>query len=64
VIGFPSLEFEQIPKAFVELKASYENIISELDVEKFVNEKIAFEEQLRGGVVFLDKNPKNFSGED
>ncbi|RIB19754.1 hypothetical protein C2G38_2180996 [Gigaspora rosea] len=64
VIGFYSEEeATEIPTAFVTIKNGYEQsqaLVNE--IQFFVDEKVASYKKLRGGVLFIDKIPKNESG--
>ena len=58
MIGIPSEEAGELPKAFVVTKA----MLTEQDVIAFVSEKVAPHKKLRGGVEFVESIPKNPSG--
>ena len=60
VIGVPNLEAGELPMAFVVRKAYA--MLTERDVEIFVDENVAAYKKLRGGVQFIDEIPKSLSG--
>lgn len=59
VIGKPDEEAGELPLAFVERA---DDSLTEADVVKFVAESSSPAKRLRGGVIFIEKIPKNPSG--
>ncbi|KAL7746516.1 4-coumarate--CoA ligase [Sorochytrium milnesiophthora] len=64
VIGVPSLEAEELPRAYIVLKATTAagQPPSEADIKAFVAQRVAPYKQLRGGVRFVDIIPKSGTG--
>ncbi|XP_029207684.2 surfactin synthase subunit 1-like [Acropora millepora] len=60
VIGVPDSEAGELPKAYVVRKAN-ENI-TEQDLVKFIEERVAPYKALGGGVQFIDEMPRSLSG--
>lgn len=60
VIGVPDSEAGELPKAYVVRKAN-ENI-TEQDLVKFIEERVAPYKALGGGVQFIDELPRSLSG--
>ena len=60
VIGVPDARAGELPKAFVVKKANEE--ISEEEIAKYIEERVAPHKNLRGGVEFIDKIPRSLSG--
>ncbi|XP_064623191.1 uncharacterized protein LOC135485270 [Lineus longissimus] len=60
VIGVADESAGELPKAFVVLKPNSDT--TEEDIVKFVEERVAYYKQLRGGVEFLTDIPKAASG--
>lgn len=60
MIGVPDTRAGELPKAFVVKKANEE--ISEEDIIKYIEERVAPHKNLRGGVEFIDKIPRSLSG--
>ena len=50
----------ELPKAFVVKKANEE--ITEEEIVKYIEERVAPHKNLRGGVEFIDKIPRSLSG--
>ena len=59
VIGVPDERLGEAPKAFIVRKTS---TLQQLDVQKYVKEKISHHKWLAGGVEFIDQIPKSASG--
>jgi 4-coumarate--CoA ligase len=59
VVGKLDEEAGELPLAFVE---KVDESLTEADVLKFVAERSSPAKRLRGGVIFIDKIPKNPSG--
>lgn len=60
MIGVPDIRAGELPKAFVVKKANEE--ITEEDIIKYIEERVAPHKNLRGGVEFTDKIPRSLSG--
>lgn len=60
VIGVPDARAGELPKAFVVKKANEE--ITEEEIMKYIEERVAPHKNLRGGVEFIDKIPRSLSG--
>ena len=60
MIGVPDIRAGELPKAFVVKKANEE--ITEEDIIKYIEERVAPHKNLRGGVEFIDKIPRSLSG--
>lgn len=60
VIGVPDDRAGELPKAFVVKKANEE--ITEEEIVKYIEERVAPHKTLRGGVEFIDKIPRSLSG--
>ncbi|XP_005111972.1 4-coumarate--CoA ligase [Aplysia californica] len=60
VIGVADEMAGELPKAFI-VKKSGSNVTEE-EIKKFVEERVAHTKKLRGGVQFVDNIPKNPSG--
>lgn len=60
MIGVPDTRAGELPKAFVVKKANEE--ITEEDIIKYIEERVAPHKNLRGGVEFIDKIPRSLSG--
>jgi len=60
VIGVPDERAGELPKAFVVKKANEE--ITEAEIVKYIEERVAPHKNLRGGVEFIDKIPRSLSG--
>lgn len=60
VIGVPDDRAGELPKAFVVKKANQE--ITEEEIVKYIEERVAPHKHLRGGVEFIDKIPRSLSG--
>ena len=56
VIGIPVEAVGEVPRAFVKLQAGAD--VGEMDVVKFVNERVGAFSWLRGGAEFVDSIPK------
>ncbi|XP_070579481.1 uncharacterized protein [Ptychodera flava] len=59
VIGLPDEEAGELPKAYIVPKSDK---VTEEDIMKFVEGKVAPHKKLRGGVEFIDQIPKSPSG--
>ena len=57
-----SRDHEELPRAYVALKAENRNTTTEWDIEKWMSQRVAKHKQLTGGVVFIDEIPKSASG--
>lgn len=55
-------DHEELPRAYVALKAEHKTVTSEWDIEKWMADRVAKHKQLAGGVVFIDEIPKTASG--
>jgi len=55
VAGVPHESFGDVPMAFIQLEPGA--TLTEEEVKAFVAERMAFQNHLRGGVIFLDKIP-------
>ena len=60
MIGVPDDRAGELPKAFVVKKANHE--ITEEEIVKYIEERVAPHKNLRGGVEFIDKIPRSLSG--
>ncbi|KAK2171954.1 hypothetical protein NP493_1012g00018 [Ridgeia piscesae] len=60
VIGLPDLRAGELPAAFVVLKAG--STATEVEINDFVNDKVAPYNKLRGGVTFIEKLPRSALG--
>lgn len=60
MIGVPDPRAGELPKAFVVRKP--DESITEEEIEKFVEERVAPHKALRGGVQFIDQIPRALSG--
>ena len=60
MIGVPDDRAGELPKAFVVKKANHE--ITEEEIVKYIEERVAPYKNLRGGVEFIDKIPRSLSG--
>ena len=60
VIGVPDARAGELPKAYVVRKP--DETITEEEIVKFVEERVAPHKALRGGVEFIDKIPRSLSG--
>ena len=60
MIGVPDDRAGDLPKAFVVKKANHE--ITEEEIVKYIEERVAPHKNLRGGVEFIDKIPRSLSG--
>ncbi|XP_076442306.1 uncharacterized protein LOC143281165 isoform X2 [Babylonia areolata] len=60
VIGVPSEEVGELPRAYVVLKPNI--AATETDIVSFVEQNVSPAKRLRGGVEFLDEIPKSPSG--
>ena len=60
MIGVPDDRAGELPKAFVVKKANHE--ITEEEIVKYIEERVAPHKILRGGVEFIDKIPRSLSG--
>lgn len=60
VIGVPDDRAGELPKAFVVKKENAE--ITEEEIVKYIEERVAPHKALRGGVEFIDKIPRSLSG--
>lgn len=60
MIGVPDTRAGELPKAFVVKKTNEE--ITEEDIIKYIEERVAPHKNLRGGVEFIDKIPRSLSG--
>lgn len=60
VIGVPDDRAGELPKAFVVKKANEE--ITEEEIVKYIEERVAPHKNLRGGVEFIDNIPRSLSG--
>lgn len=60
MIGVPDARAGELPKAFVVKKANEE--ITEEEIVKYIEERVAPHKTLRGGVEFIDKIPRSLSG--
>ncbi|XP_064621656.1 uncharacterized protein LOC135484270 [Lineus longissimus] len=60
VVGKPCEDVGELPLAFVVKKPDAE--ITEEDIIKFIEERVAPTKRLRGGVIFVDEIPKSPSG--
>ncbi|CAB3363107.1 Hypothetical predicted protein [Cloeon dipterum] len=60
VIGVPNQTSGELPKAFIVKKA--DSNVTEQDVIKFVEQKVAPFKQLKGGVMFVSEIPKSAAG--
>ncbi|KAJ9639897.1 hypothetical protein H2201_007324 [Coniosporium apollinis] len=56
------LEHEELPRAYVVLKDAAKGSVTEDDIRKWMNERVAKHKQLLGGVKFIDEVPKSPSG--
>ncbi|KAI8817136.1 uncharacterized protein EV422DRAFT_255584 [Fimicolochytrium jonesii] len=61
VIGRPSLEAGEIPRAYIVLKEGHKGV-TEADIVGYIEKKVAQHKRLRGGVEFIDAIPKAASG--
>jgi 4-coumarate--CoA ligase len=48
-------DHEELPRAYVTLKAEHKGASSEWDIEKWIAGRVAKHKQLSGGVVFIDE---------
>jgi len=66
VIPVQDLEAGELPKAFIVLKpnCSKTNEEVQLEINNFMNDKIAPHKKLRGGIEFVDTIPKTASGKN
>lgn len=62
VVGITLDNNEEYPRAYVTLKDEHKGKITEMDIHKFMKEKVAKHKQLVGGIVFVDEVPKLQSG--
>lgn len=60
VVGLPDEEAGELPTAFV--VPHPDASITKQEVQKFVAEKVSFNKQLRGGVIFCENLPKSVMG--
>ncbi|KAF2021080.1 4-coumarate-CoA ligase [Aaosphaeria arxii CBS 175.79] len=56
------VEHEELPRAYISLKAEHKNASTEWDIEKWMASRVAKHKHLTGGVVFIDEVPKSPSG--
>ena len=62
IIGVYDKALVEVPKAFILLKNQSKGKVSEDELVKYVNEKVEFIKQLRGGVVFVEEFPRTRNG--
>ena len=59
VIGIPDGSGNDLPRAYVTLKAHENSSTIAEDLERFLNDRVSAYKRLRGGVVVVDEIPRN-----
>eukprot|EP01114_Cavostelium_apophysatum_P019142 TRINITY_DN6081_c0_g1_i1.p1 TRINITY_DN6081_c0_g1~~TRINITY_DN6081_c0_g1_i1.p1 ORF type:complete len:538 (+),score=64.11 TRINITY_DN6081_c0_g1_i1:35-1648(+) len=60
VVPVPDIEAGELPRAFIVLKPNAK--ISESEIAKWLEDRVAPHKKLRGGIIFIDSIPKTASG--
>lgn len=60
VVGKPSLQFGELPTAFVVLKPGA--LVTDKELYDFIADKVIDQKRLRGGIYFVNSLPRNASG--